>query len=159
MTVCWPRWPFTKNWHAEPVRRLTWVYTDVDPKAPAWSLYRKCPCSDMGVFDWTWTCHLHLLSVYHLHCCPIILSCSTIGLNSCFPWALPFLHPPSLSLYFLCLSLSLYLCLPHDFTVESKQPGVLFHSLFPHSSISLPSVTLGGCHLTNKSQLLASVSQ
>lgn len=53
-------------------------------------------------------------------------------------------------------SLCLYLCLLHVFTLDSKEPEVLFHSLFPLSSFSPPSVSLGGCHVIKESQLLVS---
>lgn len=79
------------------------------------------------------------LSVYHPLRCPIILCSSTIGISGCFPPALPVLHPSSLphfisfpqhahSLFSLFPFISLF-CLPCVFTLDSKEPGVLFHTL------------------------------
>lgn len=89
----------------------------------------------MDVFWW-----VYRLSVYHPLRCPIILSCSALGLNICFPSRTAF--PPSFVFVSLCIlprrqtlyifSASL-LCPRHVFILDSKEPGVLFHSLFPRS--------------------------
>lgn len=63
----------------------------------------------LWVSDGTWSCHLHVLSVYQPCCLPIILSCSTIALNNCFPLALPLHHPSSLYLSICVFPMSVLL--------------------------------------------------
>lgn len=95
-------------------------------------------------------------------CLCSVLSSYPLWLYS-VPRALPFLyltsfpqHTHSLSSLLVFISLSVS-CPCHD----SKEPGVLFHSLFPSlaSLFSPPSVFLGGCHLTKRRKLLVSVYQ
>ena len=111
----------SSNSHCHCDGQWVWVWS--------WFFYIDCRSAIMGVSDGTWSCHLHVLSVYQPCCLPIVLCCSAVALNDCFPLALPLHHPPS-----LYLSLCVF---PMSALLIPKSPGfysILF-SLF--SSICL----------------------
>lgn len=105
--------PKSSNSHCHCDSQRVWVW--------CWFFYGECRSVIMGVW---WD--LILSSACVISVSAVLLAYHPLLLYNCSQQLLPSsaASPPSF------ISLSLYLCLPHVCAFDSKEPGVLFHSLF-----------------------------